>query len=689
MTAETESHPSIAELHSFAHGRLAPAEMAEVEQHVATCDSCCQALESVPEDTLVQLAREAATETFRAGETPPLAEPRGGNAIPQELEEHSRYKILGLVGQGGMGAVYKAEHRLMERLVALKVISRSFTANPQAVERFRREVKAAAKLSHANIVTAHDAEQAGELHFLVMEFVEGVGLDRLVAKQGVPTVPQACGLIRQAALGLQHAHDKGMVHRDIKPANLMVTRRGQVKILDFGLARLARELVASDAQAMTIDAGAPPSSATAAGMILGTPDYIAPEQAADSRQADIRADIYSLGCTFYFLLTGQPPFPKGTVMQKLASHMHTAPASVTLKRPEVPADVAAIVERMMAKETADRYQTPGDVAKELAAVLKGTAASLPKLEVLKPAEDLFAGIDLAAIPVPLTSSAPQPLVTPAGGDISDWFAENRQLATMIGAIGGGLLLVLLCVWGASKVFFQDPGKTTTKTGAGNPEKAASVVASNVERKQPVETVSSALPPSSPATAPGTSIARILFCVPHHGLWEPDFANVVDHFPPGVAVTVASTGEGYCMAFDESDTTFNTRRRSTRVSADVVIGRDAIAAANYDAIVFAGANYKVFQTDATKQLLADFSRQGKFITAICRGQEVLADHGYLGKGDMVARNRYLEKQYADLECSPQDSPVVHARDKKMITGRDPESGVQFADALVKAIAQDKN
>src|SRR5688500_5447999 len=128
MPAKTNSHPSSAELQSFAHGRLPPAAMADVEQHVATCDSCCQALESVPEDTLVHLAREAATETFRAGETPASSAPAGGQAIPPELAEHSRYKILGLVGLGGMGAVYKAEHRLMERLVALKVISRSFTA---------------------------------------------------------------------------------------------------------------------------------------------------------------------------------------------------------------------------------------------------------------------------------------------------------------------------------------------------------------------------------------------------------------------------------------------------------------------------------------------------------------------------------------------------------------------------------
>ena len=685
MPAETKSHPSSAELHSFAHGRLAPAEMAEVEQHVATCDSCCQALESVPEDTLVQLAREAATETFRAGETPPLAEPRGGNAIPQELEEHSRYKILGLVGQGGMGAVYKAEHRLMERLVALKVISRSFTANPQAVERFRREVKAAAKLSHANIVTAHDAEQAGELHFLVMEFVEGVGLDRLVAKQGVPTVPQACGLIRQAALGLQHAHDKGMVHRDIKPANLMVTRRGQVKILDFGLARLARELVASDAQAMTIDAGAPPSSATAAGMILGTPDYIAPEQAADSRQADIRADIYSLGCTFYFLLTGQPPFPKGTVMQKLASHMHTAPASVTLKRPEVPAEVATIVERMMAKETADRYQTPGDVAKDLLAVQKGTAASLPKLEELRPAEDLFAGIDLATIPVAVSSPTLQPPTTPtAAGDISDWFVQNRQLATMIAAIGGGLLLVMLCVWGANKLFLQEPRKTTANAVSSTPGKAAIVDANKTAATQPAVSLPSAHRPALPTTAPGRSKARILYCVPHNGLWEPDYLNVVRRLPSGVKVTVASTEAGYCIAYAEEDKSFKTKRQSTQVSADVVIGRDTISASDYDAIVFAGANLAEFQGDPTKQLLAEFARDNKLITAICRGQEVLAHHNYFKQGTRVARNGYLQTQYQDSQCSPQDVAVV--RDGNLITGRDPAAGAEFAEILVSAISQ---
>ena len=164
-----------------------------------------------------------------------------GGAAPKELADHPRYRVLGLLGAGGMGAVYKAEHRLMERPVALKVIRRGLTDDPAAAERFRREVKAAARLSHPHIVRAYDAEQAGDLHFLVMEFVEGTDLARLVAGQGPLPVARACEYARQAALGLQHAFEHGMVHRDIKPQNLMLTPDGQVKVLDFGLARFVSE----------------------------------------------------------------------------------------------------------------------------------------------------------------------------------------------------------------------------------------------------------------------------------------------------------------------------------------------------------------------------------------------------------------------------------------------------------------
>ncbi len=670
MPTELKDHPSSAELRSFAHGRLGAQEMAVVERHIAQCDSCCQVLENVPEDTLVQMAREAATEAFRAGEATTPRSDNSNSAVPSELTDHPRYKILGLVGIGGMGTVYKAEHRLMERQVALKVISRSFTANPQAVERFRREVKTAARLAHANIVTAHDAEQAGELHFLVMEFVEGVSLDRLIAKQGPPTIPQACSLIRQAALGLQHAHDKGMVHRDIKPANLMVTRKGQLKILDFGLARLARELVATETQTVSLGPDSP-ADATTAGMILGTPDYIAPEQAADSRSADIRADIYSLGCTFYFLLTGQPPFPKGNVMQKLASHMHETPTAVGLKRTDVPAEVSRIVLRMMAKKPEERYQTPADIAKDLSAVLKGTGASQPKLEELKPADDFFAGIDLAAIPagpaIPVnssTSNSSPPRSPDSSGDISDWFAENKRPIAIAAAIACCLLLGVLAVWGAGKFFGRDkPAKSVQTKEIAN----ASPVAT---KSGPVVSTAS---PATVSSQPQSNQPRVLFCVPHNGIYAPDFHKVMPILSAGASVTVASTESGPCNNWDTG---------VSSVSPELVIGQDKISALDYDAIIFCGANTAEFQRDATARLIRDFADRGKLVTAICKGQEVLSHHGYFRKDLRVARSTFLKAQYEEFGCVADVNPAV--RDGNVITGQDDRAGPAFARLLLESI-----
>ncbi|MBV9122592.1 MAG: SUMF1/EgtB/PvdO family nonheme iron enzyme [Planctomycetes bacterium] len=275
---------------------------------------------------------------------------------PPELIGHPRYHVLGLLGAGGMGAVYKALHRPMERQVALKVISPKLMGDAGAVARFRREVKAAARLSHPNIVAAYDAEHAGDLHFLVMEYVEGQSLAALVEDKGPLPVAEACDYVRQAALGLQHAHEHGMVHRDIKPHNLMLTAGGVVKILDFGLARVGGPA----------EAGA---TLTQAGVLMGTPDYMAPEQASSPHAADIRADIYALGCTLYFLLTGRPPFPKGTLVQKLADHLERTPPPLAAVRSDVPAELSRLVERMLAKDPAQRYQTPGEVAQVLALFL--------------------------------------------------------------------------------------------------------------------------------------------------------------------------------------------------------------------------------------------------------------------------------------------------------------------------------
>jgi tRNA A-37 threonylcarbamoyl transferase component Bud32 len=207
------------------------------------------------------------------------------------------YLLLERLGAGGMGQVFKARHRLMKRLVALKVIRKDRLADPEAVARFQREIRAAAQLSHPNIVIAHDAAQVGDTHFLVMEYVEGTDLARLVKQQGPLPVAQACDYVRQAALGLQHAHERGLVHRDVKPANLLLTRSGVVKVLDVGLARL------HPAGGETV------AEVTHEGAVMGTPDYIAPEQACESHTVDIRADIYSLGCTLYHLLTGRCRFP--------------------------------------------------------------------------------------------------------------------------------------------------------------------------------------------------------------------------------------------------------------------------------------------------------------------------------------------------------------------------------------------
>jgi serine/threonine-protein kinase len=202
--------------------------------------------------------------------------------------------------------------------VALKVIKRAYTARADALERFRREVRTAARLTrHPNVVATTDAEDVGETHFLVMEYVEGTDLGRLVQERGPLPVDRACDYIRQAALGLQHAFDQGMVHRDLKPHNLMLTPDGCVKILDFGLARFASEV--ADAAGLTDT-----------GIVLGTVDYIAPEQADNAHQADIRSDIYSLGCTLYHHLAGQPPFPTGTSLQKAIRPAGTRPfASMT------------------------------------------------------------------------------------------------------------------------------------------------------------------------------------------------------------------------------------------------------------------------------------------------------------------------------------------------------------------------
>ena len=260
-----------------------------------------------------------------------------------------KYKVLEKLGAGGMGQVFLCEHKLMKRRVAVKVLPAAKAKEQAALERFYREARAVAAVDHPNIVHAYDIDDDDGLHFLVMEFVDGSNLHDMVKKHGPMEVPRACHYIYGAAVGLQHAAEKGLLHRDIKPANILVDRSGVVKILDLGLARFF-DPEEDDMLTRKFEE-----------TVLGTADYLAPEQALDSHDIDIRADIYGMGGTFYYILTGSPPFAEGTIAQKLLWHQTKDPKPVRDIRPDVPPEVAAIIEKLMAKSPADRFQTPAEL----------------------------------------------------------------------------------------------------------------------------------------------------------------------------------------------------------------------------------------------------------------------------------------------------------------------------------------
>ncbi|HJZ89493.1 MAG TPA: protein kinase [Gemmataceae bacterium] len=341
------------------------------------------------------------------------------------------YRVQLPLGEGGMGMVFKAIQPKLDRVVALKVIRpQVLAARPEILSRFNREAKAIAQLNHPNVVILFDADEHNGTHFIAMEYVEGMTLEKMVRSQGPLSIRQACEYMRQSAQGLHHAYEVGLVHRDIKPSNILVAQKdkasasgapakssmrltrpalvtvrdrgsqqgtasvkvptnwGQVKILDMGLARLT--------DGPDDDRPQPEyTPLTRAGALLGTPDFIAPEQARDARQVDIRADIYSLGCTFYYVLTGKPPFPGGTDVQKLIRHQTEKPFPIGELRPGVPLEVTQILGRMLEKRPEDRYPTPRHLADALEAFL-GPGGSVPA----PPGSANFETPPVAETPVP-------------------------------------------------------------------------------------------------------------------------------------------------------------------------------------------------------------------------------------------------------------------------------------------------
>jgi serine/threonine protein kinase len=384
MAADLARCPSLGELEWLLTERLSCPERDAVENHVEVCASCQEQLADLSSRTLPPVTLPSFSwhepdaepdESFlrRLRELPPPRsvasvddEPQPFAADPTpdaawfEQRRLGQYEILGRLRKGGMGAVFKARHAELGKVVALKVLPAD-QMDEVLVARFKNEIRALGRLDHPNIVAAHDAGEFRGVHFLVMDLVDGMDLARVLERQGRLGIPDACEAVHQAALGLQHACERSLVHRDIKPSNLMLARGGRVQVLDLGLARSF-----GDAAADTL---------TAKGMLLGTADYLAPEQWEHAHAADIRADIYSLGCTLYHLIAGWPPFagePYRSVLQKMRAHLQTLPPPIRQLRPEVPDGLAAVLDRMLAKEPADRFRSPAEVAKALRPFTSGS-----------------------------------------------------------------------------------------------------------------------------------------------------------------------------------------------------------------------------------------------------------------------------------------------------------------------------
>ncbi|MFL5241602.1 MAG: protein kinase domain-containing protein [Gemmataceae bacterium] len=489
METRAPTHPTVDKLRGFALGQLDDVNAVAVMSHLDSCTQCQKEVAAVTGDYFLDRLREARnrsgtplpgkslSELTRSlyATVPPSASPSSISGLPPELLDHPQYEVVSELGRGGMGVVYLARHRLSGRLEVLKVMNKELLARSGSKERFLREIQSAAMLDHPNVVKMHTAMEMGDLMVLVMEYVKGEDLAKLVKAKGPLPVPNACFYAHQVALGLQHAFEKNMVHRDIKPQNVILAKEGKkhlVKVLDFGLAKVVRER--GDQLELT-----------GQGQMLGTPDYIAPEQTLDASNADIRADIYSLGCSLYFLLSGHAPFNGKSLFEILQAHQSREAPPLTLERPEVPPELATLVTKMMAKDPALRYQQPIEAAQALAPFFRTNS----KVQPPKPSQDpplekagptaqeaketktgkTFAPIAEvvtevkdapASIPRPSSShwellresdvASNEPLTGKKGviRAVKVYSARNKKALVAAGALAGIVIAVLISLWAA-------------------------------------------------------------------------------------------------------------------------------------------------------------------------------------------------------------------------------------------------
>ncbi len=373
------------------------------------------------------------------------------------------YEVLTRLGAGGMGTVYKARHRRMKRVVALKVLSHAACQAPTFLQRFQREVEVISRLNHPNVVMAYDADESEAGHFLVMEFVNGRDLDSVVQEFGPLPPATAADAVLQAARALEYAHTQGIIHRDVKPANLLRDGGGVVKVADLGLARFS--------QAMTTESN---SGLTQAGGIVGTVDYMPPEQAFDSASIDHRADVYSLGCTLYFLVAGRPPYSAESLIAILMRHRDAPVPSLADGRPHVPAGLDAVYRKLVAKKPEDRYQNMGEVVRALEGLALGPVAA-PAAPAASAAESSLT--NTAVLPGGVTTVLPAGLGADSGVTV-DVASLNKivpggapVLLVEPSRVQANIIRKLLQEWGADVILVAPTGRQALEVIGVTPPRA--------------------------------------------------------------------------------------------------------------------------------------------------------------------------------------------------------------------------
>ena len=493
------------------------------------------------------------------------------------------YVVLEKLGQGGMGRVFKARHKHMDRLVCLKVLDSSGRKSPGMVERFRQEARTAAALNHPNIVVAHDADQAGGIPFLAMEFIEGTDLARLVQQRGPLPVQSAASLMLQVSQALQYAHEQGVVHRDVKPHNLLLDEAGTIKVLDMGLARFDSYL-APNADATTH------ASVTTTGVVMGTVDYMSPEQAVNSRNADCRSDIYSLGCTLYFLLTGKVLYGGDTIMEKLVAHRERDVPRLKSSRDDIPPELEAIFQQMVAKDPDKRYQSMSNLADDLQTFVDG---GQPKAVARSAAQEPI------VIPVNLLRFA-KPSLARRAIKVS---VLTMTVAALIGWIA----------------WLADSSSSRNQALPGF-EWPARQTPSSVDNKVPV--AKAPAPKGHPNTLANGGRGRALVVIAHKGFSERDYRSIVQSLnTQRIDVITASSNSG--QAFPDFD------KHCGKKPVQVDMALDRIDVNDFDAFIFCGGAVHEFTRKGragktTRKLINASLRQRRVVASIGNGIRVIDD-----------------------------------------------------------------